>query len=100
MKITTVTFVGNTYNKLLIKPVDDIIQMVTDCRNKHPQLTYRLPNLNGEFLQISYDKKLSNLITYGTPMRVAVKLVSYDFVDTKTHDKVIGSYLQLIGVIP
>ena len=100
MKTTTVTFLGNTYNKLLVQPNADLTQLITECRDKHPESSYRLPNLDGEYLHISYDKKLSNLIKYGVPVRAVVKLVSYDFVDSKTNERVTGSYLQLIGVIP
>ena len=100
MKTTTVTLLGNTYNKLLVQPNADLTQLILDCRYKNPELSYRLPTLNGDYLQLSYDKKLSNLLKYGTPIKVVVKLVSYDFVDSKTNERVTGSYLQLVAVIP
>jgi hypothetical protein len=100
MKTVTITALGNTYNKLLIQPNADLTKLITECREKNPQSSYRLPTMNGDYVQLSYDKKLSNLIKYGIPMKVVVKVVSYDFVDAKTNERITGGYLQLVAIIP
>ena len=96
---TTLTFIGKNYNKLLAEPNEQLQKMADEARRKNTKddALYTTPKMD-EYVNVTFDNRMSKLIKYGEPQQVIIKLAQYDFINDKGV-RTVGCYFQLVGVL-